>query len=82
MEKDEIRSIISLLWYFTGNHALKYTGKWEKDWLNLKAFTNISYNSKNYFNLSLETQVTLKSLENKYREQLIKCEHKIFYEKN
>mgnify|MGYP000992890649 CR=1 FL=1 len=80
-DRDEIKSIISLLWYVCGYHPLKYMNKLERDWLNLKAFTNISYNSKNYFNLSLETQVTLKSLENKYREQLIKCEHRLYYKK-
>jgi DNA helicase-2/ATP-dependent DNA helicase PcrA len=78
MEKDEIRSIISLLWYFTGNHALKYTGKWEKDWLNLKAFTSSDFTD--YFNLSTETQDILIKLQSDYENSVIECEHEVYLE--
>ncbi|WP_413823852.1 MULTISPECIES: ATP-dependent DNA helicase [unclassified Methanobrevibacter] len=78
-DRDEIKSIMTLLWYVCGYHPLKDTNKMEIEWLNLKAFTNTSYKFKNYFNLSLETQVILKNIEEEYRKQLLEAEHQVYY---
>lgn len=77
-DNDEIKSIMTLLWYVCGKHPLKYTGRWEFEWFNLKAFTNENYCSSKMFNLSETTMNILSKLEDSYREFVVEQE-KIVY---
>lgn len=77
---DEVKSIITLLWYMTKDMNPKILTKWEKDWLNLTAFTNENFNSSKMFNLSNDTMNILSQLEYDYRNKVIDTEHEVYEE--
>lgn len=76
---DEVRAAITLIWYMSKRG--KVLSKWERGWLNLKAFTDTYYNASKIFNLSDNTMKLLIEKEDEYQQQVIEAEHEVYYEK-
>ena len=64
-ETEEVRAIITLIWYLRKIGDKFIPSKWEKDWLNLSAFSN------KYFNLSKQTIEALNNVQMDYEDKVI-----------
>lgn len=72
ISQDEIKSILTLFHHLVSDddpHSHRFN-RWEKDWLNLKAYAN-----QVLFNLSDETKEILISLQNKFEEDVVRAEN-------
>lgn len=76
MECDEVKAIITLLWYLKPEGDKYIPTRWEQDWLNLKSFDNP------YFNISYNTVLSLISIENEYQEKVLETARQIYQENN
>lgn len=74
LQKDEIKSILTLLWYVNGFNDPVETTSWERNWLNLSAFTNDNFNSTDMFHLSSDTRDILSILQNNYEQEVYDTE--------
>lgn len=73
-ENKEVRAIITLIWYLRKIGDKFIPSKWEKDWLNLKAFSNP------YFNLSNDTIQSLSAIQDEYENKVIETANKLRYD--
>ena len=64
-EHDEVRAIITLIWYLRKISDKFIPSRWEQEWLTLKAFSNP------YFNLSENTINALSSYQEEYENKVI-----------
>lgn len=70
-EQDEIKSILTLIYYLIeSEEGRPFLGTWNKDWLNLKAFTDDKFNQV-FVNLSDETKEILFNLQEKYESEAL-----------
>lgn len=79
LERDEIKSILTLFFYIIKNNKNTHIfNRWQKDWLNLKAFTGANFNQV-LVNLSDDTKRILNNLQDKFEQEILDME-KIVYE--
>lgn len=68
LDQDEVRSIITLLYYVSGRKPAYYKfSQLEKDWLNLYAYAGKSFDSDDMFGLSSPTKKIFGYLEDDFR---------------
>jgi len=81
LEKDEIKSILTLMYYIIKNNdSDKHIfNRWEKDWLNLKAFTGDKFRQV-LVNLSDETKTILNNLQDKFEQEVLETEKIVYKE--
>ncbi|MGN0177189.1 MAG: ATP-dependent DNA helicase [Methanobrevibacter sp.] len=80
LERDEIKSILTLFFYIIKNNESNHIfNSWQKDWLNLKAFTGANFNQI-LVNLSDETKNILNCLQDKFEQDVIEMEKIIYKE--
>lgn len=75
LEKDEIKSVLTLFYHLVSDDDPHKTffNRWEKDWLNLRAYAD-----QILFKLSDETKEILYDLQNKFEDEVIKTENRIW----
>lgn len=80
-DKNEIKSILTLLHHLIEDEDPDkiILTRWEKEWLNLKAYTGANFEQK-LFDLSDDTKAILNDLQDDYENQVIAAE-KVAYEK-
>lgn len=71
---DEVKAIITLLWYLKPEGDKYIPSRWEQDWLNLTCFDNP------YFGLSEECVEILTNKEEEYQEKTLKIARKVYQE--
>lgn len=81
LKHDEVKMMITLLWYIKKDNDSIVLTRWEKDWLNYKAFTYDNYESE-FFDLTDETMEVLRNIEDEYQQRAIEKEHEIYYRMN
>lgn len=82
LQRPEIKSILTLYYYIIKNDdedSAHIFNRWEKDWLNLKAFTGENFQQV-LVNLSDETKEILNNLQDKFEQEVLDTE-KIVYNK-
>ena len=77
IEKDEIKSILTLFFYLIDDNDphKHFYNRWEKDWLNLKAFAD-----QILFPLTDETKEILYSLQDEFEAEIVKTENAFWLE--
>lgn len=75
IEQDEIKSILTLFYHLVSddNPHKHFFNKWEKDWLNLKAYAD-----QILFELSDETKDILYNLQDKFEAEVVKKENEVW----
>lgn len=76
IECDEVKAIITLLWYLKSDGDKYIPTKWEQDWLNLTCFDNP------YFKLTDNTIEILKNKECEYQQKVLEVARRIYQENN
>ncbi|MCL2116272.1 MAG: ATP-dependent helicase, partial [Methanobrevibacter sp.] len=72
LDTDEIKSILTLFYYLVQDDDNPHISfAWERDWLNLDAYSSKTFDSLKFFNLSNETREILSKKEEEYREELL-----------
>jgi len=79
MEQDEIKAILTLLWYLLPHDNYFYLRKYEDEWLNLFGFTNVVYHSSKIFKLSKTTRRILEIMQTKYHDKVMRKEREIHH---
>ena len=75
LEKDEIKSVLTLFYHLVSddNPHKTFFNRWEKDWLNLKAYAD-----QILFKLSDETKKILYDLQDNFEDEVVKAENRIW----
>ena len=75
VEQAEIKSVLTLFFHLISddNPHKYFFNRWEKDWLNLKAYAD-----QILFDLSDETKKILYNLQDKFEEDVVKAENEIW----
>lgn len=75
LEKDEIKSVLTLFYHLISDDDphKHFFNRWEIDWLNLRAYAD-----QILFKLSDETKEILYNLQNKFEDEVVKCENEIW----
>ena len=75
IEQSEIKSILTLFYHLVADDDphKHFFNKWEKDWLNLKAYAD-----QILFELSEETKEILYNLQDKFEEEVVKTENEVW----
>lgn len=76
MENDDVKAMIILMWYMKEENDKHILSKWEREWLNLKAFASI----KDTLKLDETTCEILTSIEEKFQKEFIAIEHEVYKE--
>ncbi len=76
MNYPEVKAMIILLWYMKESGDKIILSRWEKEWLNLKAFTMV----KDILNLDDTTCQILTDMENKFQQDVIATEKEVYLE--
>ena len=81
LEKDEIKSILTLIYHVIQNEDEDHHifNRWERDWLNLKAYTGENFNQV-LFNLSDETKRILNRVQDDFEDEVIRVEKEVWKE--
>ena len=82
LERSEIKSILTLYYYIIKNddeESKHIFNRWEKDWLNLKAFTGENF-PQVLVNLSDETKEILNNLQDKFEQEVLATEKIVYKE--
>lgn len=74
IESNEVRAIITLLWYLKAEGEKYIPTRWEQDWLNLTCFDNP------YFKLSDKTIELLNNKEEEYQNKVLEVALKVYQE--
>ena len=80
-KRDEIKSILTLMFHLVedDNPHSHILNRWQKDWLNLKAYTGENFNQV-LFNLSDETKTILNNLQDNFEEDIKNTEKEVYFE--
>lgn len=70
-DRDEVRALITLFWYLRKIGDKYIPSKWEKNWLNLDAFSNP------YLNLSKTTTDALSRIQSEYETKVIELANEL-----
>ena len=75
LEKDEIKSVLTLFYHLVSddNPHKTFFNRWEKDWLNLKAYAD-----QILFKLSDETKKILYDLQDNFEDEVVNAENSIW----
>jgi len=73
-DSDEVKAIITLIWYLKPEGDKYIPTKWEQDWLNLTSFNNP------YFKLSDKTVEILTNIEMEYQEKVLDIARRVYQE--
>lgn len=79
LNNDEIKSVLTILYHLAQEdnvHSPVFTG-WERDWLNLKAYTGENFNQC-LFDLSDETKKILNDVQDEFEENAVSTANKLF----
>jgi len=76
MSNEEVKAMIILLWYMKESEDKVILSRWEKDWLNNSAFSDV----QNILNLDSSTCDILKSIENAYQNEMLETEKEVWKE--
>ena len=76
MSNPEVKAMIILLWYMKESDDKIILSSWEKDWLNLKAFSQV----QDILGLNPKTCQILSDIEDKYQEEVLTTEKEVYKE--
>lgn len=76
MSNPEVKAMIILLWYMKEDSDKIILSSWEKDWLNLSAFSQV----QDILNLDDTTCQILADIEERYQENILEAEKEVYKE--
>lgn len=81
LDRDEIKSILTLIYHVIKDEDENphIFNKWDKDWLNLKAFTGENFNQV-LFDLSDETKSILNKVQDDFEQEVLRVEKEVWKE--
>lgn len=80
IEKPEIKSILTLIYHvINGNENKHIFNSWERDWLNIKAFTGVNF-PQVLVDLSSQTIEILNNVQNNFEEEILQVEKEVHKE--